>query len=170
MCPPYPSDQNKWGCVLEVFDFNVHPKKLPEEENTTQSTDPTQISGAGVDKGTETDAGCGRPGGSDSWTSSSSSSSSLPSSPPSTRPSTPSSNSTSTHEVSYTVHTEPSVIPASSVFANNVVSKLPYARIVRKDLCAVYSGFMVDDERIVGLKVGVFVFSGVRSVSEHSLY
>ena len=154
MCPPYPSDQNKWGCVLEVFDFNVHPKKLPEADNTAR----TRISGTGVGKDTEADTNHGRAGDLDSGTTSSSPPSSLPSSPPPTRPSTPSSSSAVTHDVFYNVHTEPSIVPASGVFACDVVSRLPYAHIVRKDLCAVYSGFMIDDERIVGLKVGVIFF------------
>lgn len=84
--------------------------------------------------------------------------SSSSSGPPSTRPNSPSSSPIVTHEVSYTVHTESSKISASGVFVDDVISKLPYTHTVRKDLCAVYSGFMIDDERILGLKVGV-VFS-----------
>ena len=152
VCPPYPSDQNEWGCVLDVFDFNVHPKKLPEADNTTWSTNPAQRTGIGVGRDTEVDTDHGRADDSSSGTPGSSSSS--PSSPPSTRSSTPSSSSTITHEVSHTIHTEPSFVPASDVFVSDVVSKLPYTHTVRKDLCAMYSGFMIDDERIVGLKVG----------------
>jgi len=146
VCPPYPSDQNEWGCVLDVFDFNVHPKKLPEADNTTRGFNLAQATGCGVDRDTEADTDHGRADDLSSGTPGSSSSS--PSSPLSTRPSTP-----ITHEVSYTVHTEPSFVPASDVFVSDVVSKLPYTHTVRKDLCAMYSGFMIDDERIVGLKV-----------------
>ena len=150
VCPPYPSDQNTWGCVLDVFDFNVHPKKLPETENTTRSSNLVQATG-GVDRDIEADTDHGRTDDLNSGTPGSPSSS--PSSPLSTRSSTPSSSSTITHEVSYTVHTKPSFVPASDVFVSDVVSKLPYTHAVRKDLCAMYSGFMIDDERIVGLKV-----------------
>ena len=156
VCPPYPSNQNRWRCVLDVFDFNVHPKKLPEADNTTRGSSLAQATGSGLGRNTEADTDHGRADDSSSGTSGSSSSSS--SSPVSTRSSTPSSSSSITHEVSYTVHTDPTVIPASDVFVNDVVSKLPYTRTVRKDLCAVYSGFMIDDERLVGLKVGAVLF------------
>jgi hypothetical protein len=69
-----------------------------------------------------------------------------------------------TPEVSYTVHTGPSVVTAPVVFLDPVVSKLPYTHTVRKDLCAGYSGFMIDDERIVGLKVGVVLFFLARAL------
>ena len=137
VCPPYPDDQNRWRYVLDVFDFNVHPKKLPEDGNTTwNSTDP--------DHERANDSNSGTPRSSSSLLS--------------TRPSTSSSSSSITHEVSYTVHTEPSFVPASDVFISDVVSKLPYTHTVRKDLCAVYSGFMIDDERLIGLKVGTVLF------------
>ena len=155
VCPPYPSDRNEWACVLEVFDFNVHPKKLPEADNTIRSADLPYASGGRVGEDTKADAKHGGVDDSHSETMDSPSSSSpSPSSPPFTRPTSHSSSSTITHEVSYTVHTEPSKISASGVFVNDVISKLPYTHAVRKDLCAVYSGFMIDDERIVGLKVG----------------
>jgi len=152
VCPPYPSDQNQWGCVLDVFDFNVHPSKLPGAGGTTRSSNLAQATGSGEGRGTEADTDHGRADDSSSGTLGSSSSS--PSSFLSTRPSTPSSSSTATHEVSHTVHTEPSFVPASDVFVSDVVSKLPYTHTVRRDLCTMYSGFMIDDERIVGLKVG----------------
>ena len=154
VCPPYPSGQNEWGCVLDVFDFNVHPKKLPEACNTTRSSN--QETGCGVGRDTEADTDYGRADDSSSGTPGSSSSS--PTSPLTTRESTPSSSSTITHEVSFTVHTEPSFVSASDVFVSDVVSKLPYTHAVRKDLCAMYSGFMIDDERIVGLKVSPILF------------
>jgi len=161
VCPPYPSDQNKWGCVLQVFDFNVHPKKLPEADDVTRSFNLAQATGRGMD----TDHG--RADDSSSATPGSSSSSS--SSPLSTRPSTPSSSSIITHEVSHTIHTEPSSVAVPEVFVSDVVSKLPYTHTVRKDLCTVYSGFMIDDERIVGLKVGAVFFLGCASSGERPL-
>lgn len=48
---------------------------------------------------------------------------------------------------------------------NEVISKLPYTCTVRRDLSPMYSGFMIDDERIVGLKVSV-VFSVLRAPHE----
>jgi len=162
VCPPHPSDQNKWACVLEVFDFNVHPKKLPEADNTTRTTDRAQASGSGPRKDTQADTHPETPR--------SFSSSSFPGSPP-TLHSSPSSSLAVTREVSYTVHTEPSRVPASCVFVNDVVSKLPYTHAMRKDLSAVYSGFMIDDERIVGLKVGiVFFLLACASLGERSSY
>lgn len=170
VCPPYPSDRNEWRCVLEVFDFNVHPKKLPEADNTIRSADLPHTSGGRVGGDTEADAKHGLADDSRSETLSSppSPSSSLPSSPLSTRPASHCSGSTVTHDVDYTVHTEPSEISASGVFVNDVISKLPYTHTVRKDLCAVYSGFMIDDERIVGLKVSGYRFCSWRSMSERS--
>lgn len=155
MCPPSPSDQNEWRCVLEVFDFNVHPKKLPEVNNPTQCSNLDQASDSGTDKDIEAD---------DPNSGASSTPSSSSSSPPPTRSPTPSSSSTVTHEVSYTVHAGPSSVPASGVFTSDVVSKLPYTHIVRKDLYAMYSGFMIDDERIVGLEVGAVFSLLVRSL------
>lgn len=142
---------------MEVFDFNVHPKKIPEADNTTRDTDLAQGVGDGACRDPRAGANHARADDSDSDTISSSSSS-TPSSPPSTRPSTPGSSSTITHEVSYTVHTGPSEVSAPGVFVRDVVSKLPYTHILRKDLSTMYSGFMIDDERIVGLKVGVDFF------------
>ena len=46
----------------------------------------------------------------------------------------------------------PSRITMPSVFANVVESGLPY-REVRRDIQGDYSGMMIDDERLVGLKV-----------------
>ena len=157
MCPPHPSARSDWACVLEVFDFNVHPKKLPKPDNTTQTAVLSHTSGQGVSEGTKADARRGQTDDPNPDTSDI-----PPSSPSSTlhgsRPKI-------AHEVTYTVHTEPSKISASGVFVNDVISKLPYTHAVRKDLCAVYSGFMIDDERIVGLKVGVvLVHPGVRFV------
>lgn len=140
VCPPSSSQPGEFGCVLEVFDFNIHPKKLPEAENTTRNA---RTSGRGVGNDTEGDP---------------------------TRPSTPIPSSIIPHEVSYTIHTEPSTISAPGVFVNTVISKLPYSRAVRKDLAAMYSGFMIDDERVVGLKVGVFVPHEMRFVELNLRY
>lgn len=148
VCPPYSVQPGEFGCVLEVFDFNLHPKKLPEAENTTWDA---QASGRRLSKDTE---GGTNAAGSRSSTPGPSSPSHSSSSSHSTRPSTPISNSFVTHEVIYSIHTESSTISAPGVFVNNVTSKLPYSRTVRKDLTTMYSGFMIDDERIVGLKVG----------------
>jgi len=46
----------------------------------------------------------------------------------------------------------PSVIQVGSVFKKPVVTCLPY-HILRREDSEVYSGFMIDEERIVGLKV-----------------
>lgn len=136
-----------------MFDFNVHPKKLPESEsNNILNTDPAQTSGGGVDKGTGAGMNLGRTDVLNSETRS-------PSSSLSTRSTSPSSISTIASEVSYRVETEPTKIPTRGVFVNDVISKLPYTHTVRKDLCAAYSGFMIDDERIVGLKVRVPLLS-----------
>ena len=168
VCPPYSSDQDRWACILEVFDFNVHPKKLPEADNTARNTYLDRAYGSGVSENAEADANPGRADDAHSETLSSSYPWSPSSSPPSTRPSSPNPTPTTSHEVSYTVHTESSKVSVSEIFIDDVISKLPYTHAVRKDLCAMYSGFMIDDERIVGLKVGVVVFSslplGVRSI------
>lgn len=149
VCPPSSSQPGEFGCVLEVFDFNIHPKRLPEAQNTTRHT---QTSGRGMSKDTEGNVNEGQAGNPCSSTPNSSPPS--PSSAP-TRPPTLTPSSTVTHEVSYTIHIEPSKVTVPGVFTDTVVSKLPYSRTVRKDLTAMYSGFMIDDERIVGLKVGV---------------
>lgn len=165
VCPPYMSDRHEWACVLEVFDFNVHPKKLPETDIINRTLDLAHTSGDGVDE----DTGAGvRERADDSYSEAlaplSPSPPSSSSNPPSVRPTSHGSSSTITHEVSYTVHTEPSRISASGVFVSDVISKLPYTHAVRKDLCAVYSGFMIDDERIVGLKVGTIFFLDVHFI------
>lgn len=48
--------------------------------------------------------------------------------------------------------TEPSKISSGLIFQNDVVTYLPYALLVRTGDFE-YSGFMIDDERIVGMKV-----------------
>lgn len=151
VCPPYSSQPGEFGCVLEVFDFNVHPTKLREATNTIWSAQ-----SRGASKGTVGGTNEGRAG--DSRLSTPSSFSSSSSHPPSTRPSTPISSSISSHEVTYTIHTDPSKVSVPGVFVDDVISKLPYSQTVRKDLTTMYSGFMIDDERIVGLKVGVLFF------------
>ena len=151
MCPPHPSDRSEWACILEVFDFNVHPKKLPKVDNTAQSDVLSHASDHGAAEGVKADMRGGRTDESNSGTPDTPSSRSSSSPSPASHGSRPGIG----RGVSYTIHTEPSKIPASSVFVNDVISKLPYTHAVRRDLCAVYSGFMIDDERIVGLKVGV---------------
>ena len=49
---------------------------------------------------------------------------------------------------------ESTTIKASTVFRSPFVCRLPHRQVLRGTDCA-YSGFMVDEERIVGLRVGV---------------
>jgi hypothetical protein len=51
------------------------------------------------------------------------------------------------------VETGPSTIVKPEIFANPVVSQLPYTRAIRMHMGEMYSGFMIDEERIVGLRV-----------------
>ncbi|KAF9817917.1 hypothetical protein IEO21_03111 [Rhodonia placenta] len=55
---------------------------------------------------------------------------------------------------SYQLVTEPSKISSGLIFQNDVVTYLPYALLVRTGDFE-YSGFMIDDERIVGMKAVV---------------
>ena len=57
VCPPYSSEDGPSGCVLEVFDFNVHPKKLPGVDDANRSTNFVGAPGHGVnaEKGTKGD-------------------------------------------------------------------------------------------------------------------
>jgi hypothetical protein len=48
---------------------------------------------------------------------------------------------------------EPSRILPNAVFTEPVISTLPYHSLSRTDTVR-YSGFMIDEERLVGLKVG----------------
>ena len=56
------------------------------------------------------------------------------------------------YQGSYELVVEPSVVPAGETFVNDVLSHLPYGRVAR-EFSANYSGFMIDDERLVGMKV-----------------
>ena len=47
---------------------------------------------------------------------------------------------------------EPTIIPAEDLFEIDIVSELPYREVVA-DTKEIYSGFMIDDERILGLIV-----------------
>ena len=50
--------------------------------------------------------------------------------------------------------TEPSRVAATTVFEDDVVTSLPYLASTRSETFH-YSGFMIDDERIIGMKVRV---------------
>lgn len=52
----------------------------------------------------------------------------------------------------YQVSAEPSTVAASDVFRQDVISRLPYA-VSRRAGDLHYTGFMMDDQRIVGMKV-----------------
>lgn len=45
------------------------------------------------------------------------------------------------------------VVPAGKLFQNAIITCLPY-RIITRDLDKTYTSFMIDDERIIGFKVG----------------
>lgn len=51
--------------------------------------------------------------------------------------------------------TEPSRVPATTVFEEDVVTSLPYLASTRSGKFH-YSGFMIDDERIIGMKVCIW--------------
>jgi hypothetical protein len=57
--------------------------------------------------------------------------------------------------VIYTVHTEPTIIPRAGIFIEDVESWLPYTSAVKRNMEVLYSGFMIDEERLVGLMVCV---------------
>ena len=56
------------------------------------------------------------------------------------------------HLGTYTIVTEPTVLPADATFTENVESALPYSMTSRR-FSAKYTGFMIDDQRLVGMKV-----------------
>jgi hypothetical protein len=58
----------------------------------------------------------------------------------------------------FTVHTEPLVVPKVEIFVEDVVTRLPYTSAMRRDMGDYYSGFMIDEERLVGLRVREFTF------------
>ncbi|KAH8991386.1 hypothetical protein EDB86DRAFT_1599046 [Lactarius hatsudake] len=48
---------------------------------------------------------------------------------------------------------EPSVFPAAGIFAEEVVTRLPYYSVPASGQCESYVGYMVDEQRLLGLKV-----------------
>jgi hypothetical protein len=48
---------------------------------------------------------------------------------------------------------EPSVFAAETVFANEVVTALPYYSMPAPGQCEPYVGYMIDEQRLLGLKV-----------------
>jgi hypothetical protein len=48
---------------------------------------------------------------------------------------------------------EPSVFPAGVVFAKEVVTALPYYSVPAPGQCEPYVGYMIDEQRLLGLKV-----------------
>lgn len=48
---------------------------------------------------------------------------------------------------------EPSVFAAETVFANEVVTALPYCSMPAPGQCEPYVGYMIDEQRLLGLKV-----------------
>jgi hypothetical protein len=48
---------------------------------------------------------------------------------------------------------EPSVFTADTVFANQVVTALPYYSMPAPGQCEPYVGYMIDEQRLLGLKV-----------------
>ncbi|TFY60917.1 hypothetical protein EVJ58_g4844 [Rhodofomes roseus] len=57
----------------------------------------------------------------------------------------------------YQLVTDPSRVPAGTVFQEDVITSLPYSATTRSGKFQ-YSGFMIDDERIIGMK-RVYVFT-----------
>jgi hypothetical protein len=51
------------------------------------------------------------------------------------------------------VETGPSTVVKPDIFTDPVVSQLPYTRAIRMHMEEMYSGFMIDEERVVGLRV-----------------
>ena len=56
----------------------------------------------------------------------------------------------------YEVITESTVVPRGVTFAEDVVTRLPYSASTRK-FSTDYTGFMIDDERLIGMKVRVLL-------------
>lgn len=51
-----------------------------------------------------------------------------------------------------TICTKPTWVPRNDIFGRNVITRLPYSTITRK-ISDNYSAFMIDEDRILGLKV-----------------
>lgn len=57
-------------------------------------------------------------------------------------------------DIRYEVFSDSTRIPAENIFREDVVTSLPYSKSTRGGKFN-YSGFMIDDERIVGMKVSL---------------
>lgn len=57
----------------------------------------------------------------------------------------------------YEVVTHPSMIKAGHLFKEDVMTLLPYSRATRVGQFSHYGGFMIDEERLVGMKVRLFL-------------
>ncbi|PCH34839.1 hypothetical protein WOLCODRAFT_145533 [Wolfiporia cocos MD-104 SS10] len=68
----------------------------------------------------------------------------------------------------YEASLESSVVTADGIFEHNVVTHLPYAVITRPGRYR-YSGFMIDDERIVGMRMFWIISHGVSFGDAHKL-
>lgn len=71
---------------------------------------------------------------------------------------------------SYQFVTDPSRVAAGTVFEDDIVTSLPYSASTRSGKFH-YSGFMIDDERIIGMKVCHLLASisrGLMAVVFHS--
>ncbi|KAI0272083.1 hypothetical protein BGY98DRAFT_168578 [Russula aff. rugulosa BPL654] len=55
---------------------------------------------------------------------------------------------------------EPSVFAAETVFANQVVTGLPYYSMPAPGQCEPYVGYMIDEQRLLGLKLPLFFSFG----------
>lgn len=55
-------------------------------------------------------------------------------------------------EVTYSLYLSDHKVPAKQLFAKEVVTRLPYAVSTRMGMFR-YSGFMIDEERLIGMKV-----------------
>ena len=74
------------------------------------------------------------------------------------------------YDLSYVVYKLPSTVAAEKLFSYDVTSSLPFAESLRRgprDL-KVYKGYMIDDERLIGMRVRQIVIASLDSV--HSPY
>jgi hypothetical protein len=58
---------------------------------------------------------------------------------------------------SYSVNSTPTILPEKNVFAAPVISTLPYA-VSSRSGAPKYTGFMIDEQRIIGMKASFIVF------------
>lgn len=68
--------------------------------------------------------------------------------------------------VSYTIKDGPSTVPRGRVFVHDIVTSLPYMESSRAGSFN-YSGFLIDDERIIGMKVRDCPLSFIPCMSEN---